>query len=151
MTIDHDAPVQARAEARVDAPPGIVWEVLAGVEGWPAWNPDVARAHLDGPLAEGATFRWKAGGAPISSRVVAVDRGREIAWTGRTFGLRAVHVWRIAPDGDGARVVTEESMSGLPARLLRRRVQSMLDASLAAGLAALAAEAERRAGAATRR
>jgi hypothetical protein len=144
MTIDKQAPVQEKAETRTAASPQTVWEVLAGVDDWPSWNPDVARARLDGPLADGATIRWKAGGARLTSRIAAVAPEREIGWTGRTLGLRAVHVWRLEPDGDGTRIVTEESMSGMPARLFRTRVQSMLNRSLAAMLAALTAEAEER-------
>ncbi|WP_409186663.1 SRPBCC family protein [Amycolatopsis sp. VS8301801F10] len=35
--------------------PAALWDVLADVENWPRWDPDVARVVLHGPAATGST------------------------------------------------------------------------------------------------
>jgi hypothetical protein len=68
------------------------------------------------------------------------------AWTGETFGIDAIYVYRLEPRDDGTRIQTAESWEGWPARLLRSRMQKMLKEGLRTGLQSLKAEAERRAG-----
>lgn len=65
------------------------------------------------------------------------------------MSINAVHEWRLEPSDGGTRVETEESFSGLLARLLRRQLQKTLDKSLRDGLEHLKREAERRNGAGT--
>jgi uncharacterized protein YndB with AHSA1/START domain len=143
MRIDTSAPVKGSAQVEVDAAPEVVWDVLTAIDEWPRWNPDVKESSLDGDLAEGSQFRWKTGTSTITSTLRAVDPPRLIAWTGKTFGLDAVHVYRIDPLDGGSMVTTEESWAGWPARLFRRRMQTTLERALHAGLEALKAEAER--------
>lgn len=143
MTIDLDAPVQGSAAVFISAPIDLVWRVQADPGAWPRWNPDVQRVDFPGPLTPGTEFRWKAGGVGIVSRLEAVDPPRELGWTGRSFGLRAAHVWRFHEVDGGTRVETEESFSGLPARLFRTTFQRLLASSLEKGLQALREECER--------
>ena len=140
-----DAPVAGAAETVIDAPPETVWDVLTTIEDWPSWNPDVKTASIDGAVAPGTAFRWKAGPGTITSTMEQVDRPRLVAWTGRTFGLNAFHVWRLEPRNGTTLVRTEETFDGLLARLFRRRLQRTLDTALEDGLRHLKAEAERRA------
>jgi uncharacterized protein YndB with AHSA1/START domain len=147
MDVNTSAPVVAAGEAAIDAAPEVVWDVMTDVERWPTWNPDVRAAAIDGPLREGATMRWKAGPGTIVSRIRRLDPPNEIAWTGRTLGIRAVHVWTLTARGAGTAVHTEESWEGLPARLFRRRMQAALEGAIEVGLRHLKAEAERRAAA----
>ena len=79
-----------------------------------------------------------------------VRPGELLEWTGRTFGVRAIHAWHVCADDDGTIVRTEESWEGLPARVFRGRSKGTLDASIASGLALLKAEVERRAALASR-
>lgn len=143
MDVDHNAPAVAHAEADVAAPAEAVWELVADIERWPAWNPDVKSASLEGDLAPGSTFRWKAGPGTIVSTLQTVDPPREIAWTGRTMGIAAVHVYRLEPREGGTRVVSEESWAGFLVRLLRGRMAKQLQTSLEGGLAHLKVAAER--------
>ena len=143
MDVDHNAPAVAHAEADVAAPAEAVWELVADIERWPAWNPDVKSASLEGDLAPGATFRWKAGPGTIVSTLQTVDPPREIAWTGKTMGIAAVHVYRLEPREGGTRVVSEESWAGFLVRLLRGRMAKQLQTSLEGGLAHLKVAAER--------
>ena len=63
------------------------------------------------------------------------------------MSIKAMHEWRLEPRDGGTHVETEESFSGLLARLFRGQLQKTLDKSLDEGLE-LKGEAERRAGAA---
>ena len=146
MEIDSAAPAVARGEIDIAARPEVVWDVLADIEGWPRWNASIASAELDGELAPGSTFRWKAGPGTITSTLRHVDPPRELGWTGTTFGIKAVHVHRLEQRGDSTRVTSEESWAGLPVRLLRGRMQKTLQKALDEGLALLKAEAQRRTG-----
>lgn len=43
--------------------PAALWDVLADVENWPRWDPDVARVVLHEPVATGSTgFLYPSGG-----------------------------------------------------------------------------------------
>lgn len=144
MDVNQQAPVRADAERSIAAPADLVWSVLTDLDGWVRWNPDVTRMEWSGGLEPGAEFRWKAGGMSIVSRIREVVPSRRIVWTGRTMGIRAVHVWIIEPKEDGVLVRTEESFEGLVATLLAVPLRRMLPRSLAAGLDALADECEGR-------
>lgn len=71
-------------------PPGVLWDVLADLRRWPDWNPAIAEARLDGPLAEGATGHY----APSHRIVGALHRRTAPAFTvthvdpGRTLAFR---------------------------------------------------------------
>jgi uncharacterized protein YndB with AHSA1/START domain len=148
MQVNEQAPLVARSETQIDASAEAVWAVMADIEQWPAWNPDVKSAALEGPLAAGTAFRWKSGPSNITSTLREVDAPRTIAWTGRQMGIEAVHIWRIESRDGGSLVVTEESWNGFPVRLLFGLGRKMLQNALDSGLRHLKAEAERRAGAA---
>jgi hypothetical protein len=90
-----DAPVVGESEAEIDASPEVVWDVLTRIDSWPTWNPDVKSASMQGSVAEGSTFRWKAGPGTIKSTIQHVEPPELIAWTGTTFGIKAFHVYAI--------------------------------------------------------
>jgi hypothetical protein len=105
----------------------------------------VKSASVDGPVADGTAFRWKAGPGTIRSTIVRLEPPRLVAWTGRTLGIRAQHVWRLE-HRDGRTIArSEESYEGLVARLFRRPLQGVLDKALTGGAHHLELEAERRA------
>lgn len=135
----------ASGENEVAADPEVVWDVMTAIDSWPDWNPDVKSASLEGELAPGSKFSWKAGPGTITSKIQQVERLRTLAWTGRSLGINAVHVWRLEPR-DGKTVVrTEESWEGPLVRIFRGPMQKMLQRAIDAGLRHLKAEAERRA------
>jgi uncharacterized protein YndB with AHSA1/START domain len=139
------APVKGAAEIEIAAPRQRVWEVLTAFEDWPSWNPDVKSVSMEGPVAEGSEFRWKAGPGTITSRIRRLDEPGRILWTGTTFGIKAIHVYTLEPRDGRTLVKSEESYHGLVSRLFRRSLQKTLDKALASGLQHLKAEAERRA------
>jgi hypothetical protein len=144
MDINRNAPAVASAETLIQAPLDVVWAVLSTLTDWSTWNPDVKNVRLEGPVAKGTRFSWKAGGAAISSRFEEVLPGRRLVWSGRTIGIQAVHVWTLEERPGGVRVHTEESFDGLLPRIFRHMMTRMLQRSLYAGLGALKQECERR-------
>jgi hypothetical protein len=144
VAAQENAPVRSAAEVEIDAPPQAVWEVLTDFQNWPHWNPDVKSMSFVGMLAPGSEFRWKAGPGTILSTLERIEPPRYIAWRGRTLTIDAYHEWWLEPRDGGTYVRTQESFSGLVARLLRGMLQKALDKSFADGVERLKLEAERR-------
>jgi uncharacterized protein YndB with AHSA1/START domain len=142
--VNASAPVVSRSEIEIAAAPDAVWDVLTAFERWPSWLRDVKSMEMQGPVAPGAVFRWRAGPGTITSTIQRVERPRLIAWTGRTFGINAIHFWHFEERDGGTFVRTEESYEGLMARLLRGYLQRTLDRALDDGLQDLKVEVERR-------
>ena len=134
MDARRDAPVFAEGEIQIRADVQVVWDLMARIDDWPRWNPDIKSARLEGPLAEGSRFTWRSGPGTITSTLRSVRSRQEIGWSGRSLGITALHVWRLDSTPGGTVVRTEESWEGLPARLLRgwshRTVKSAIDSGL---------------------
>ncbi len=145
MEIHENAPAVARAQVQIAADPEAVWRLLTDLERWPTWKSDVRSVALHGSLAPGTLFVWKAGPGTIRSTIQQVDPPREIGWTGTTFGIKAIDVFRLEPSSGGTLVREEESWEGPVVRLFASRLRRSLQSSIESGLAALKAEAERRA------
>ena len=145
MEINRNAPATADGELRIDADPETVFDVISGIDRWPSWNPDVKSVRGEGPVQPGTVFRWKAGPSSLTSTLRVVDPPREIAWTGTTMGIKAVHVFRFQASDGGTLARSEESWEGLIARLLKGYSRRTLDKGIRGVLAHLKTEAERRA------
>jgi len=139
------APVSSARSIEIQALPEVVWDVLTGFADWPTWNPDVKSMSFDGPLEPGSTFRWKAGPGTIVSTLEEVDPPKRVRWRGKTLSIHAEHEYRLELRSGSTHVETEETFSGLLARLMRGNLQKTLDESLEQGLEHLKAESERRA------
>jgi uncharacterized protein YndB with AHSA1/START domain len=144
MEINREAPVWLEREIEIAAPAEVVWDVLTTIGDWPQWNADVKFAEIAGPIVSGTTFRWKAGPGTIKSKIETAERPHIVAWTGRWLGISAIHVWRLDRSNGGTRVQTQESVEGVPARLLPGRHRRVFERSIETSLQALKAEAERR-------
>jgi hypothetical protein len=140
---DTSAPVVVSTATEVSARADAVWRVLADIERWPAWNRAVRSVSIEGEVATGTEFAWRAGPGTIHSTLLQVERPSFIAWSGRTLGLSAIHVFALEANGERTTVRTEESYTGLVARLLRVPLQRSLSRALAEGLVDLKAQAER--------
>jgi hypothetical protein len=141
---NRNAPVFSEGQIEITASSEALWDLMADISGWPTWNPDVKEVSVQGDVAQGTVFRWKAGPGTITSVLRLVDRPRALGWTGRTFGIDAIHVWRFEPRGGVTIASMEESFDGLVAKLFRRRLQRQLDATTYSGLANLKDVAEQR-------
>lgn len=69
--------------------PAALWDVLADVENWPRWDPDVARVVLHGPAAAGSTgFLYPSGGFRGSVHAKLAKDFTFTSWRpGRELGL----------------------------------------------------------------
>ena len=121
-----------------------VFSVISAIDQWPSWNPDVKSVRVEGPVRTGTVFRWKAGPSSLVSTLQVVDPPQEIAWTGTTMGIKAVHVFRFQATDGGTLARSEESWEGLLPRLLKGYSRRTLDKGIRSVLAHLKAEAERR-------
>jgi len=110
MEINPAAPARAERDIDIAAPIEVVWDVLSNVQDWPRWHDEVKSTAITGPVGPGAEFRWKPDRGTIKSRIERAEPPHHLAWTGRTFGISAIHVWRLERDEEGTRVKTEESL-----------------------------------------
>ena len=94
------------------ADPEVVWEVLTAIEDLAQLESGRHVGVPGGRAGRGLRLRWKAGRATITSTLQRVERPRLIAWTGKTLGLRAIHVYRLEAHGAGTFVSTAESWEG---------------------------------------
>ena len=108
QTLDHD-----HLAVHIDAPPDVVYALVADVTRTPEFSPEVLRCTwLDGATgpAVGARFEAvnKAGRGPAWKNrpvVTAADPGREFAFS-RTEKFAGTLAWRyqLEPDGSGTRL-----------------------------------------------
>lgn len=147
MEIDWNAPATAAGETQIDADAQTVFAVLSAIDQWPSWNPDIKSVQVQGPVQPGTVFRWKAGPSSLTSTLQVVDPPREIAWTGTTMGINAVHVFRFQAKDGGTLASSEESWAGLLASLLKGYSRRTLDKGIRSILTYLKTESERRAAA----
>lgn len=145
MDIDRSAPASASGTIQIAAPPETVWDVLSDLPTWPEWNGDVRSMTVAGPIQPGTEFRWKSGPSSLVSRMRVVDRPNEIAWTGTTMGIHAIHVFHFAPMEGGTLARSDESFTGLIPSVLKSYSRRTLQRGIDTILRALKVEAERRA------
>ena len=144
MKINELAPVIASREVEVEASPETIWDIIVAVDSWPDWNSDVKAAFIEGDLAVGTRFSWKAGQLTIRSTVLQMERPHHLVWIVTTTGIKAVHLWQIEKRGEKALVRSEESWEGLLPSILRGTMKRMLSRSIQQTLLYLKREAERR-------
>lgn len=144
MEINQKAPVKYQASITIDAPVETVWHLMTDIKNWPQWNPEITDVTIEGDLAAGTVFSWKGKGSSLTSELQVVEPLQIIGWTGKTMGIRAVHVYRFARNGTGTTVTSEESWEGLLVTLTRGYMQKLMAKSLDGGLACLKAAAEKK-------
>lgn len=86
MEVDRSAPAVAESSIEVDAEPDVVWRHDRRYRRLARLNPDVKTPSLDGPLAEGTTFKWRAGPATITSILRCVGGQGRSAGPARPWG-----------------------------------------------------------------
>jgi len=145
VDIDRAAPATAEGEMQIAASPETVWGVISDLSTWVTWNPDVRSMTLQGPVQPGTEFRWRSGSASLVSILQVVDPPSEIAWTGVSMGIHAVHVFRFEPREGGTLARSEESFRGLIPSLFKTYSRKTLQRGIDSILVALKTEAERRA------
>ena len=140
--INEQAPVVCSKSIRIQASPEKVWSVLSDIDRWAEWQQDIGKSRLNGPLQAGTTFDWKSGGAGIHSTLHTVVPHRLLGWTGKTFGMYAIHNWTLSESSGQTLVLVEESLEGLLARLLKKSFNKSLEKGMTAWLERLKTSCE---------
>lgn len=144
-SIHPEAPVISSGKIEINAPVSRVWVVLTSISDWAQWQTDISHPRLIGELRPGASFTWKTGGVGIRSTLHTVNPYCEFGWTGKTFGMFAIHNWVLTGEGSVTTVEVEESMEGILAMLFRKSFQQNLESGMTRWLQLLKQESERRA------
>ncbi len=143
MKIDSHAPLIAKKRELINAPINHVWKIQSDINNWPKWQKEISDAKLHGKLAKGTTFTWKAMGMNINSKLQEVIENKVIGWSGESFGMNAIHIWKFEKQGNKTLVTTEESLSGWFPRLIKLFKADFLEQSLTKALLNLKNQAEK--------
>ena len=126
-SINNNAPVKCSKQITIDTNAGKVWSIITNIDNWASWQTDISKPKLNGELKPGTTFDWKTGGAAIHSTLHTVEPFKHFGWTGKTFGMYAVHNWTLKEDNYVTTVTVNESMEGFLARLLKKSFNKNLE------------------------
>ena len=135
---------EGQVQLHVDAPPDVVWNVVADLDRMGEWSPECYRVQwLDGaasPATTGARFKgWNRYGRmrwSVTCEVKSAEAGRELAWSTVERGRELVRwCYRFEPVDGGTRITESFDVRWLPlvARLaedvwMRDRDRRRLDA-----------------------
>lgn len=111
-SINNNAPVKCSKTIRINSCREKVWSVMTDINNWQSWQTDIGSAKLNGERKAGATFDWKSGGVTIHSMLHTVEPFSYFGWTGKAFGLFAVHNWSLTEKDGQTEVLVSESMEG---------------------------------------
>ena len=143
QSINNNAPVKCSKQITINATPQKVWGVLTAIDQWSIWQTDITKPMLNGPLRANTTFTWKTGGAKINSTLHTVEPYSHFGWTGKTFGMQAIHNWTITEENGHILVTVNESMQGLPAMLFKKSFNKSLQQGMLRWLELLKKECEK--------
>lgn len=141
--INSNAPVKCSKSIIINADSAKVWSILTHIDNWATWQTDITRPKLNGKLQPDTTFDWKTGGAEIHSTLHTVIQHRYFGWTGKTFGIYAIHNWKLTETNGQTQVSVEESMEGFFARLLKKTFNKNLEKGMQNWLYLLKLESEK--------
>lgn len=144
IPVNANAPVYAEGNTEIHAPVALVWEVLSSINEWNNWHKGITDATLHGELREGSTFKWKADGIKVNSVLHTVQPFSNLGWSGKAFGMSAIHNWTLTGNHNLTHVAVSESMEGMLAALLQHVMKEKLRNGMDAWLAFLKAECENR-------
>lgn len=125
--INNNAPVKWSKTITINASSEKVWAVMTNIDNWATWQTDITKPKLNGELKPETTFDWKTGGAKIHSTLHTVKPFKQFGWTGKTFGMFAIHNWTLTETGGQTIVSVEESMEGFFAKLLKKSFNKNLE------------------------
>jgi uncharacterized protein YndB with AHSA1/START domain len=122
-----------------------VWSLWSDVPTWSRWNPTLAEAAFDGPIAEGTTGALKPRKGPRSKIVLRdVRPGSAFTAESRLPGARLRIEHEVAEASEGGSRVTERAVIiGPLARLWSLLFGGQLERDMATAVEALARTAER--------
>ncbi|HUG70818.1 MAG TPA: SRPBCC domain-containing protein [Pirellulaceae bacterium] len=131
----------------IDARAEVIWEVLADLPEYPAWEPNIEK--VEGRIASGEKiklFTKLSPGRAFPVKVSDVEPPTKMTWTGgMPLGLfKGVRTFTLSPSEAGMEFRMREVFSGLMAPLILRSMPDLTE-SFEAFATALKARAESRA------
>jgi uncharacterized protein YndB with AHSA1/START domain len=142
-SIKNSAPVKCSKTIRINASIEKVWSVMTDINNWSKWQTDISNPKLNGELKATSTFDWKTGGAKIHSTLHTVEPYKNFGWTGKTFGMFAIHNWSISQENGQIAVHVDESMEGFLAKLFQKSFNKNLEKGMQNWLELLKKECEK--------
>jgi hypothetical protein len=142
-SINNNVPVRCSKTIAINKDSKKVWKVLTNINNWTNWQTDITKTKLNGELKPQTTFYWYSGGAKIHSTLHTVEPYRQFGWTGKTFGIFAVHNWTLTETKGHTKVDVDESMEGLLAGLFKKSFNKSLDNGMQKWLDLLKQECEK--------
>ncbi|MCB9000185.1 MAG: SRPBCC family protein [Bacteroidales bacterium] len=127
---DSTAKCYASSEIIINASNQHVFEILSNIKKWPEWQSSVIKVEIDGNAEVDKTFKWKAGGLNIKSKLHTVNPDSEIGWTGRIWWIKAVHNWYLTEEGGQTKVIVKESLKGLGSSMMRKSLEEGMKKNL---------------------
>lgn len=108
------APLYARNELEIAAPPATVWAWLTRTDMWSSLYEnakDVEHTLWQGPaLRAGSMFNWSTFDFRLTSTVHDFEENRRLGWIARGPGVDAYHTWFLEPLADGGTLlITDET------------------------------------------
>lgn len=117
---------------------GRVWARLADVETWSQWDPEVAWARLDVPLAAGATGTLKPSRGPKARFVVTrAEAGRRLTDVTELPLARLEFDHMLEEAGPGTRLTHRVTITGPLTPVFSRLIGTRAGATLPAAMTAL--------------
>lgn len=142
-SINNNAPVKCSKTITINASSERVWGVMTNIDKWATWQTDISKPKLNGELKPETTFDWKTGGAKIHSTLHTVEPYKNFGWTGKTFGMFAIHNWTLTETNGQTKVSVDESMEGFFAKLLKKSFNKNLEKGMQNWLDFLKQECEK--------
>ncbi len=124
---NEEAPAFCKKTMLIHAKPECVWAVLTNINNWNSWLTTVSTSKLNGTLQPNTTFDWKTAGAKIHSTIHTVDPYSNFGWTGKVYGVFAIHNWTFKETDGGTEVTVSESMQGFLAAIFRKYFNRTLE------------------------
>ena len=106
------------AELYVEQSPATVWSYFSDLTQWSRWSPICLECRLvEGvQLGPGAVMKIRFRVARITTvvpaNIISMSSPHVITWTGKKFGLNAVHTYRFENHGTGTLMINEEIIFG---------------------------------------
>lgn len=128
----------------INAAPEAVWKILTSIEQWPNWNSHISKVATPEPLSLNTAFSWKNNGTSIHSKVYKFDVEKNLGWTGKAFGAKAVHHWTFEAKNGSTKLTVEETMDGWLVSLFKRKMNKVLAEDMEYWLIQLKKESEKK-------
>ncbi|KAA2243826.1 polyketide cyclase/dehydrase [Chitinophaga agrisoli] len=143
LPTNENAAVYCQGTINIKASSETVWNMLTDINNWSKWMSSVSRSKINGALMPDTSFDWKAGGSKIHSILHTVMPFSNLGWTGKVYGIYAVHNWNFK-EVDGITTVTvSESMEGWLTKVFKRSLNKVVDKDMQQSLEELKAACEK--------